>query len=415
MKRLCLMSLIVFGLILAGCGGSSTPDAGDDAVSAAPSDESNTNDNGGDDDTGGDVEVGLPTVAAGLLHSCAVDAGKVLCWGSNESGQLGNGTTTDSAQPVEVQGIDDATAVAAASEATCAVHRGGAVSCWGASAREAYGAGKGDSPTPVAVAGITNAVDISISSKHGCATTTAATVLCWGAQSRGVLGGGDPATANAGGAAAAPVQAAGVSGAVGVAVGNLTSCAVLGSGTVMCWGNNEYDNLGTGSTERFSPTPQPVLGLDDAVEMSTTGSYSCAVVSDGTLTCWGERRSNLFETIPGGGDVTTPTAIPGIDDAVVVATSDAHICIIGRGGDVSCWGNGQYGQLGNGDTSPVAKSDTPVQVKGISDAVSVATGNQHTCAITESGTVSCWGFNTSGQVGGTESSVKEATPVAGLG
>jgi alpha-tubulin suppressor-like RCC1 family protein len=414
MKRICLMSLIAFSLVLAACGGSGSSNATDDAVSLTPGASNDANDNGGDSNSGSN-EIGAPTVAAGARHSCAVEDGKVLCWGSNKSGQLGDGTTTDSVKPVEVQGISAATTIAATTEATCAVHQGGAVSCWGASARESYGADKGNSPTPAPVTGIANAVRISIGPYNGCAATDAGTVLCWGKAFRGVLGGGDAAAGNDNTVAATPVQAVGVSDAVDVAVENVRSCAVLGSGKVMCWGNNEYDTLGTGTTDKFSATPQPVLGLDDVVTMSTTGAYSCAVISDGSLKCWGERRSNVFSALPASTDLTTPTAIPNVDDAVAVATSDSRICIIDRGGDVWCWGSGQYGQLGNGDAS-LLESDTPVQVKGISHAVSLAAGSFHSCAMTSSGTVSCWGNNPTGQTGQTpRTDSAEAVSVAGVG
>ena len=206
--------------------------------------------------TGLPVPVPTTAIATGGNHTCAVAAtGTVSCWGRNDDGQLGNGTTTDATTPVAVTGITDATAVAAGARHTCALAATGTVSCWG---RNDYGQlGNGtttSATTPVAVAGITNAVAVAAGGYHTCALAATGTVSCWGGNGYGQIGNG---TTNS---ATTPVAVAGITDATAIAVGAIHTCALADTGTVSCWGSNISGQLGNGTTTRAN-TPVAVAGL----------------------------------------------------------------------------------------------------------------------------------------------------------
>ena len=190
------------------------------------------------------------------------------------------------------------------------------------------------------------------------------------------------------------------------------TCALRSDGTVQCWGNNRWGQLGDGSTmERH--TPVAVDGLTGAVAVTAGRGHTCALREGGTVACWGDNEWGQL------GDGTTaerrtPVAVDGLTDAVGVAAGPAHMCALREGGSVACWGDNQWGQLGDGTT---ADHHTPVAVDGLTDAVGVSTGFRHTCARREGGTVVCWGDSTAGQLGDGSSSFELPTPVAvrGLG
>ncbi len=151
--------------------------------------------------------------------------------------------------------------------------------------------------TPVAVNGLTGAVAIAAGYGQACALLSNATMRCWGENREGQLGNGT--TANPG--TAQPVAVSGITGATAVATGAYHTCAVLGNGTVRCWGRNDQGQLGNG-TVTSSSTPVPVSGLTGVAAVSGGGVHTCAVLTNGTVQCWGE---NTFGQI---GDGTTATS-----------------------------------------------------------------------------------------------------------
>ena len=164
----------------------------------------------------------------------------------------------------------------------------------------------------------------------------------------------------------------------------------------MCWGSNLFGQLGFGSdTPSHLATPTAVTGVSNAIAISGGTSFSCALISGGTMMCWGANYSSQL----GDGTTTdrpTPIAVPGITNATGIATGEYHACAI-VGGAVRCWGDNLDGQLGNGTTTAVT---TPPTTGGIlSDIVQVVAASSFTCARQSSGKVYCWGANTKGELG----------------
>jgi alpha-tubulin suppressor-like RCC1 family protein len=273
-------------------------------------------------------------------------AGGVKCWGYNQWGQLGDGTTADKATPTDVFGLaSGVVAVATGYGHTCALMKAGDVRCWGNNQWGQLGDGTTDNKlTPTSVMDLDpDVVAISTGGDHTCALTKTGGVKCWGGNTFGQLGNGT---------------------------------FIAGYGPNGVWG------LGSG-----------VVGIA-ALENET-----CALTTAGAVKCWGIL------------DKPTPSVAPGL--ASGVAGIGAHgPCLLTTGGGAKCWGNNTFGQLGNGT---IMKESGPVDVSGLGSGVAgIAAGGNHNCARMTTGGVKCWGGNQHGELGdGTTDN--QATPVDVLG
>jgi alpha-tubulin suppressor-like RCC1 family protein len=347
-------------------------------------------------------------LSAGSGHTCSVASdGGAWCWGFNDRGQLGDGTTTNRLTPVAVSGLSSGvTTIAAGSSHSCALTTAGAVLCWGLNNRGQLGDGTTTNRlTPVPVSGLSSGVAaISVGNSTSCALTGARVVLCWGDNFFGQIG--DGTTINR----LTPVPVSGLSsGVAAISLGSFHSCAVTTAGAVRCWGVNSNGQLGDGTTTN-RPTPVPVSGLSSGfAAVSGFGENSCARSDVGAVRCWGD---NAFGQIGDGStiDRLTPVTVATLSSGVVaVATGGGHSCAVTTAGAVRCWGKNTFGQIGDGST---IDRFTPVAVPSLSSGVAaISLGNIHSCALTTAGAVRCWGGNGEGQLGdGTTTSL--ATAVA---
>lgn len=335
---------------------------------------------------------GVVQISAGDSHTCAVlDDGRVVCWGSNNYGELGNDSPTRSSTPIEVEGITDATSVSAGSFHTCAVRATGTIACWG---RNLYGE-LGNNTTlpstaPVEVADITDAEAVSAGGGHTCATYGGGSVACWGLNQSGQIG-----NVLAGWQALRPVVVASITDATAIAAGSNSTCASSASGTIWCWGNNSSGQLGNGNTTDVG-FPVPVTGIANATGVDVESTHGCATLADGGVACWGSNGTGELGDGTVGGISTTPVLVTGITDATSVAAGDAHSCARMSDATMRCWGYHNHGQLGHG---PDGHSATPVTVLLIDNASTVTAGTAHNCAVRSDGSAACWGWNYDGQLG----------------
>jgi len=295
------------------------------------------------------LESGVVQIAASEIGVCAVRAaGELLCWGDNDSGQTGTGRVGGFVSiPTRVVGISNATRVSTSSWHSCATLGDGRLVCWGLNASGQLGDGTTDiRSTPAAVKTASHAYDVSCGAEHTCARFAGGTMQCWGDDLYGDLGGGNqtPQSTNT------PHVVAGLAGSISAPhAGWNSTCALLVGGSVQCWGNNSCGELGNGSTVDWSVTPVSVSGLK-ARQMAMGYCGNVAVTLAGGVVRWGG-----FPTDDAGGFVTqsTPVTMTGFSGPVAeVAVSVEHMCARMVSGGVQCVARNTKGEVGDGTTLP---------------------------------------------------------------
>ncbi len=313
-------------------------------------------------------------------------------------------------------------AVAAGTENTCALFATGDVACWGDNHAGAIGNGTffTDSNLPIAVkdgALEGNHVSQIDTGPHTCALLTNGKVACWGENNEGQLGTGNRNDSEVpvlvdGGALSSKVVTQ-------IATGTNHTCALIAGGTVSCWGWNFAGELGIGNTER-SEVPVLVAGGaltgEIVTEITTGSSFTCALIAGGTVSCWGENNSGQLGT-GDENDSNIPVLVDGGSLAgkrvIELGVGTAHACALLSDGTVSCWGRNRYGQLGIGNNTkknlPTSSDRGALNLRTVTQ---ITLGSYHTCALVADGSLVCWGFNRSGQLGrGNNSNTNAAVAV----
>ncbi len=353
-------------------------------------------------------------ISAGSLFTCVRRAsGAVACWGWNERGYVGDGTTVDRHAPVGLIGLSGVADISSGASHSCARRSSGAVVCWGDNSAGQLGDGTTiERHAPVGVNGLSDAVEVAAGGGHTCARRASGGVVCWGSNSRGQLGNGEGGDIRA--SSTAPVPVAGLTDALEISAGGDSTCARRTSGAVVCWGDNLTGQIGDRNatlTQRL--TPVAVQGLTDAIEIAVGGTHSCARRLSGAVVCWG---SNLYGEIGDGSSVVrvryAPVAVTGISDAVEISMAVTHSCARRTSGQVVCWGRLNPNVIG--DAGAGAHSIVPEAVAGLTDAVEITAGGSHNCARRTSNAVVCWGLNDVGQLGDGSTMFRPA-PVAVTG
>lgn len=237
--------------------------------------------------------------------------------------------------------------------------------------------------------------------------TTAGGVKCWGWNAYGQLGNGRTDNSST------PVAVKGLaSGVRAISANNLHACALTTAGHVKCWGSTTTDDVPT-KTDSNVPVDVSGLGSRDTA-VAAGGLHACTVTNGGAVKCWGTNGEGEL----GNGSKTDsdkPVAVSGLTKGVtglgVGSTYDylpTHTCALTSAGRVKCWGPNGDGQLGNGSKR---NSSRPVEVSSLpSGMTAVAVGGSHTCAITKTQRLECWGNNSHGQLGN-GTTTNSTTPV----
>jgi alpha-tubulin suppressor-like RCC1 family protein len=285
-------------------------------------------------------------LAAGKGHTCALQAsGGVLCWGHNGYSQLGKSSSVYvSTTPVVVEGISNAITVAAGEDHSCALKAGGSVRCWGWNDHGQLGNGSTvSSYLVVPVNGLSDVVALAAGGSHTCAVQASGSVRCWGHNNHGQLGNGSTVDSTT------PVAVTGVSDAVALAVGYTHTCALLTSGSVQCWGDNSGGALGNGNvTFTAVVSPVTVVDMKDAVAITAGEWLTCALHSDNSVSCWGSNiRGQLGDSFREA-HASSPVKVTGLNGVVALGTATEHTCALLKSGDLRCWGWNVTGQLGDG-------------------------------------------------------------------
>ena len=341
-------------------------------------------------------------VTAGARHTCGwTETGNVWCWGENLYGQIGDGTSSNQPEPVQVTGLSGVVQVEAGAAHTCAVQASGGAWCWGQGNNGQLGDGNMMvRRNPVRVGDAVNVMNISAGAFHSCLVNASGYVHCWGGNPNGQLGPGA-----AGSIVASPMLVSGLGGAVEVTAAAQHTCARLATGTVQCWGQGDVGQRGDGTFVLRVTNAPSVVGLGDAVQVHASSMHTCARTSPGGIECWG---NNGDQQLGFGGMtlVPVPTAAPGLGPASDISAGYLHTCAA-IGGQAWCWGNNARAQLGR----PIGVIGAPAPVARLSEVAAVTAGEGHSCALLATGAIWCWGLGTSGQLGNGDT-ITTATPVA---
>ncbi|MTB08034.1 MAG: hypothetical protein F2934_13005, partial [Actinobacteria bacterium] len=352
----------------------------------------------------------LDSISGDAYERCAVTAaGAAECWGYAPGGRLGDGQeSVDRLSPVGVVGLSSGVrAISAGGSQVCALTEAGGAKCWGATP----GDGSGYSTVPVDVVGLTSGVrSLSSGGDSSCFVTDSGSVKCFGGNSWGQLGDGTQSPSNT------PVDVNGLGGpAVAVAVGSQNACALLTSGGVKCWGYEAWGTLGNGSWDLFSAVPVDVQGLHRGVVAITVGGgHACALLSTGAVKCWGTNgQGELGDGTSTGSNV--PVGVQGLNSGVVsISAGTNSTCALLADRSVRCWGRNSEGALGIGQTG--GPRFVPTAVVGLpGEAVAATVTGWGGCALIEDGSLYCWGYGASGQVGDGQGTPITVTPSRVIG
>lgn len=347
-------------------------------------------------------------LAAGQRHTCArMTDGTLRCWGANDSGQLGTGDTVGTAAPAMVRDVDDAEQVTVRGNQACALRPGGFVWCWGNNQRAQLGDGTYTNrllPIRLTWDRQQAVASLFMGNEHGCAIERIGRALCWGFNQWGEVGDGTTMRRPS------PTVTIGLDRPIHLSAGYQHACAVRLDRTVGCWGRNDRGQVGDGTTmTRLGAIS--ARDLTNVAQVGTGAGFACARRSDSTVWCWGANDQGQL----GRGDVAAslvPVVVAGLADAVELAVGRGHVCVRRARGTVTCWGANDQGQAGVASPGQVLR---PVDVAGLVDVVELALGDAHSCARRSDGTVWCWGANESGQLGdGTYLTRDTPRPVQGL-
>ena len=348
------------------------------------------------------VQVGTDSdwcvAAAGTTFTLAVKAGGTLwAWGRNSSGQLGDGTTTPRISPVQIGTGTNWSQVAAAVDNSLGRKTDGTLWSWGANIFGTLGTGTlSDSTSPVQVGSATAWSLVAAGARHSLATQSDGSLWSWGSESAGQMGDNGVRSRRS-----LPTQVAGASWSQ-LAPGSLHTLAIKGDGTLWGWGANSTGQIGDGSTViRTAPVQ---VGTDtNWSQASASNSHSLAVRTDGTLWAWG---ANSFGQIGDGTTTnrTAPVQIGSDTNWVAVAAGGitlgdftfSHSVALKSNGTIWTWGYNGQGQLGDGSTTD---RSAPVQLGSLTTWSQITAGGRHTIARQSDGTVWGWGRNADGQLG----------------
>jgi len=365
------------------------------------------------------------TISVGAEYAClAQHIGGAKCWGAGNQGKLGNGGTGNQNTPVSVNNLGSIhiEEIEAGAYGTCARTNQGEVYCWGGGYYGQLGTGvdeqsENNLPDLVLFPENTSALTIAAANYavHKCAILNNSETFCWGANDNGQLGDGtqcqgSSSTCNINNGKFTPVAVnlPANKSATSMALGHGFTCAVMSDHTVYCWGLNNNNQLGLGSEDIRRLNPSQVF-LDNnvgAVAIAAGYSSACALLLDQTIECWGTGEQGEL-----GNNATTSQSTPSSlfldsgDNPISITMGTWHGCMLLDTMKAKCWGDNYWGNLGNNGSVVVDHEDEliPVDVFGNHSFVGIDAGSSNTCALKENGTVYCWGSNNYGANGNSES------------
>jgi len=377
---------------------------------------------------------GWSDVALGFKHTCGLrNDGVVFCWGANAGFQVSDDTVSGFLGPTRVSLPFVATDVVAAENGTCASEATGRYHCWGLNRAGRLGR-LGDTLTvPTAMTGPL-LESVAVGPVHSCGLQANGQAYCWGGigstpDRQKAIGSPvtQPCLETAGYlsvfCAPSPVAVTLPEAALSIEPGVFYTCALGSSGTAYCWGYDQWGALGSGGT--FDPTPGnggrydpvPVAGSLRFRQLAVGNVYACGLDTSGAAHCWGADLPGVFMKTGQTGTGTdwtelgsrTPQPVAGgLSFASIAVNAEnsihaAHTCALTQAGTLYCWGSNEYGELGLPSASALCWQDKPCETApvrvGDGPYRRVALGLDHSCGLTRDERLLCWGRNDAGQLG----------------
>lgn len=331
----------------------------------------------------------------GTSFAILLGSNTVAAWGNNDSGQLGDGSWTDSPTPEDVPGWGKVQYIGAGTGFACALDLGGSAWCAGTNNNGQLGDG---TQTPHLAPALVNMPDginftqMSVGDSFVCAVGSDHRRYCWGNNANGQLGYNPNLIVTRLLAPAAPVVADPIT-PITVTSGYLGACATSQHAAVWCWGSELYGEFGDGALNRLTRAAPSATGYRPAGSFVLAGSQSFMLDEAGGV--WGAGQGSYGELGIGFKSSNSPAKLP-LATATGIATAGSHSCALLADGTVSCWGYSGEGALGDGMTGITA---SPVKVRGLAGATQVTAGGSSACALLGNGSVRCWGGNDHGALG----------------
>ena len=348
----------------------------------------------------GDFEVKPDLIAAGEDHTCAIQSdGSVRCWGEGSYGRLGHGGSGDKNTPTATASLGagrTAIDITAGSTHTCAVLDNGSVACWGLNNYGQLGDGtttNRNTPTQTLSLG-RPAIAVEAGSHFStCALLDNGSVSCWGRNHKGQLGRGfTNSTADLSQRTPAlTVPMPGGLPVVALDISHYMVCGVLSDGSIACWG--QYGGGNTPSLQTFFNSSNP------AIDVSTGRYAGCGLLENGSVTCWGTAWLGTGgESQSSNAGVIWPNLGSG-RTAVQIEMGRKHRCVLLDDDSVKCWGDDQYGQLGNGAGQGSKNAPYTTSFSSNLGLQNMVSGHWHTCIASKTNEIYCWGDGSSGKQG----------------
>ncbi len=315
-------------------------------------------------------------ITAGQHHVCALNAAAAAyCWGENPYGELGIGAATAARTPAAVTGGLTFTSITAGRYHTCGIVTTGDTYCWGSDWQAQIGAGQtapdrctffsANEPcalAPMKVAGGFTFVDLAMSDRASCGRTSSGAIYCWGLE----VGGTDPTdcqgTQTDTKCTRTPLLQVSGRAYAALSVGPVHSCGHLAGGTLECWGANYYGMFGNGTENSSIGTPVPAAGGMTFTQVVSGWSSVCGLTAANAAFCWGHNGNGTVGDGSTVQHVLSPSAVAGSLSltSIMLNSTSGTVCGVSTAGRAYCWGDGRFGQLGQG---ALASSNVPVLVK----------------------------------------------------
>ena len=397
------------------------------------------------------LPVRFQSISSKSNQNCTLTTyGNVKCWGGvdingDEEAFLGNGEESNSSTPVYVHTsfedanpLSDIAAISSGGFHTCALTTNRNVKCWGYGFYGVLGNGEeNNSSTPMDVHTspsdanpLSDIAAISSGGFHTCALTTNRNVKCWGYGGSGGLGNGGTSNSST------PVDVhtsvsdeTPLRDITTISAGAHHTCALTTGGNVKCWGYGPHGRLGNGGTNNSSTPVDVHTSFEDAnplsgiAAISAGGDHTCALTTNSNVKCWGagadgrlgNRQTNSNPRSTPVNVHTSSSDDTPLGDIAAISAGDGHTCVLTTNGNVKCWGLASRGRLGNRSTSgvesaPVDAHTSSTNNSPLSGIAAISVGLFHSCVLTISGGIKCWGEGGLGQLGNGDTN-SSSTPV----